>query len=235
MQQAAQAAEVSVAMQRDSQDGGASSASEWEECRRHCWACLPCASCCPGCVDEHEPIDDDAEIPDGNEDDVDVDDEDEEKLSPARRLQAARARFWNTRVLPLWERWLIVVSLYYLLALPLRLALYDPSTPDTSSSLAATSSWVWLLLDYAVFDPTLVVDSWLRWRCFGVFDPKSGLFHNDRAHVRRYYLRWGVAGVDVVSLLPTDLLALIPALGAPALPWLRLIRLMRTVRSTKNN
>eukprot|EP00644_Phytophthora_capsici_P014474 jgi/Phyca11/4896/fgenesh1_pm.PHYCAscaffold_3_\ len=112
------------------------------------------------------------------------------------------ARFdQNARFRDVWASFMLVVTLYYLVVIPLQIGFLDGVLNETSNEQIVVS---WFIIEYLIADLACVVDFELHRKHF-VFQTSSGEVVTDPERIAQHYWRHGWYLVDVLSMLPTEL------------------------------
>ncbi|KAL3657842.1 hypothetical protein V7S43_017221 [Phytophthora oleae] len=112
------------------------------------------------------------------------------------------ARFdQNARFRDVWASFMLVVTLYYLVFIPLQIGFLDGELNETSNEKIVIS---WFIVEYLIADVACVVDFELHRKHF-VFQTSSGEAVTDPERIARHYWRHGWYLVDVLSMLPMEL------------------------------
>jgi hypothetical protein len=112
-----------------------------------------------------------------------------------------------------WDRFQLIVMLYHVITLPLRWAWTTSDAFAYSPTASSIPTLAWLISDYFC-DACVLLDVAIRSRQ----SAKLGVDH--------FIYSWRFV-LDIASVLPTDLFALLPALSVVDLPLLRANRLLR--------
>ncbi|KAG6576233.1 Voltage-gated Ion Channel (VIC) Superfamily [Phytophthora cinnamomi] len=121
--------------------------------------------------------------------------------SPSTRA----ARFeQNTRFRDVWASVMLAVTLYYLIFIPLQAGFLDGVLNGTDNEAVVIT---WIALEYLLTDIPCVVDFVLH-RSYFVYQTSTGEVVTDPERIARHYWQRGWYAVDVVSMLPMELVML---------------------------
>ncbi|KAE8988596.1 hypothetical protein PF011_g19107 [Phytophthora fragariae] len=126
--------------------------------------------------------------------------------SPSTRA----ARFeQNARFRDVWTSFMLAVTLYYLIFLPLQIGFLDGVLNETDNQVLIIT---WFVGEYLVADAACVVDFVLH-RNYFVYQTSSGEAVTDPERIARHYWQHGWYVVDVVSMLPLELVMFAGVVG----------------------
>ncbi|KAK1928876.1 Potassium voltage-gated channel subfamily H member 6 [Phytophthora citrophthora] len=112
------------------------------------------------------------------------------------------ARFdQNARFRDVWASFMLAVTLYYLVVIPLQIGFLDGVLNETGNEKIVVS---WFIIEYLIADVACVVDFELHRKHF-VFQTSSGEVVTDPERIAQHYWRHGWYLVDVLSMLPMEL------------------------------
>lgn len=112
------------------------------------------------------------------------------------------ARFeQNARFRDVWASIMLSVTLYYLISIPLQIGFLDGVLNEIDNEVIVIA---WYVGEYLVADAACVVDFVLH-RNYFVYQTSSGEAVTDPERIARHYWKHGWYLVDVVSMLPLEL------------------------------
>ncbi|KAG7381033.1 hypothetical protein PHYPSEUDO_006514 [Phytophthora pseudosyringae] len=116
---------------------------------------------------------------------------------------AGAARFDpNARFRDVWASIMLFVTVYYLVMIPLQIGFLDGFLNEAGKESLVIA---WFALEYLIADVPCVVDFVLH-RHYFVYVTSSGEMVTDPDRIARHYWRHGWYLVDVLAMLPTELL-----------------------------
>ncbi|POM60000.1 Voltage-gated Ion Channel (VIC) Superfamily [Phytophthora palmivora] len=107
----------------------------------------------------------------------------------------------NSRFRDIWACIMLVVTLYYLMIIPLQVGFLDGVLNETDNEAIVIT---WFFVEYLIADAACVVDFVLHRKYF-VYQTSSGEAVTDPELIARHYWRHGWYLVDVLSMLPFEL------------------------------
>ncbi|ETL47205.1 hypothetical protein F441_03172 [Phytophthora nicotianae CJ01A1] len=118
----------------------------------------------------------------------------------APSIRAARIEP-NSRFRDVWASIMLVVTLYYLIAIPLQIGFLDGVLNETHNERIVIA---WFTVEYLIADIACVIDFILH-RNYFVYQTSSGESVTDPERIARHYWHHGWYLVDVLSILPVEL------------------------------
>ncbi|EGZ24989.1 hypothetical protein PHYSODRAFT_481530 [Phytophthora sojae] len=120
------------------------------------------------------------------------------------------ARFeQNARFRDVWASIMLSVTLYYLISIPLQIGFLDGVLNEIDNEVIVIA---WYVGEYLVADAACVVDFVLH-RNYFVYQTSSGEAVTDPERIARHYWKHGWYLVDVVSMLPLELVMFAGVVG----------------------
>ncbi|KAF4039041.1 Ion transport protein [Phytophthora infestans] len=110
----------------------------------------------------------------------------------------------NSRFRDVWASIMLIVTLYYLIAIPLQIGFLDGVLNQTQHE---SSVIAWFTAEYLMADVACVVDFILH-RNYFVYQTSNGESVTDPERIARHYWHHGWYLVDVLSILPVELIML---------------------------
>jgi CRP-like cAMP-binding protein len=123
---------------------------------------------------------------------------------------SSTARFdHNARFRDVWAAFMLAVTVYYVIFIPLQIGFLDGIMNETDNETVVIA---WLAVEYLIADVACVVDFVLH-RSYFVYVTSSGELVTDPERIARHYWRHGTYLVDVLSMVPLELVMLVLVVG----------------------
>ncbi|KAL4137969.1 hypothetical protein PRIC2_001478 [Phytophthora ramorum] len=115
----------------------------------------------------------------------------------------------NSRFRDIWAAFMLAVTFYYLVMIPFQIGFLDGILNEADNQTVVI---VWYAFEYLIADAACVVDFVLH-RNYFVYTTRGGELVTDPERIARHYWRYGWYLVDVLSLLPVEILMFVFVVG----------------------
>uniref|UniRef100_H3HB00 Cyclic nucleotide-binding domain-containing protein n=1 Tax=Phytophthora ramorum TaxID=164328 RepID=H3HB00_PHYRM len=115
----------------------------------------------------------------------------------------------NSRFRDIWAAFMLAVTFYYLVMIPFQIGFLDGILNEADNQTVVI---VWYAFEYLIADAACVVDFVLH-RNYFVYTTRGGELVTDPERIARHYWRYGWYLVDVLSMLPVEILMFVFVVG----------------------